>query len=342
MLKLPVVIANAIRVEGSIVACSLLARFLGTHLKAEVVDSARVALRHRAYPTLILVNSPWGFCDEAHRARVRELLWSARRVIWCQQDYNSGIGPRSLKSMGAWLDGAMSYEGSNSPAPVWQDGRRRLDLWTILQDYLDAGQISASIFLSPRSAFVNWNALHYAPQLPINRAYWQQTYRKKGELFYFGAFRPDRAGAFARYLKPTRYPVTISTAVGRSVERFRTLLGPKVVIEAREQNLVARLSSEWATVYIEDERNLTLRHPPAARFYEALAAGCCQFVDAAAVTTLERAGFEVDVRWIVSDSRDVELKLNLAEILAREQRRAWATARIRRQFNSQLKEALRK
>lgn len=335
-----VVVANAIRVDNSIVACSLLARFLRDHLSCEVVDSASAPLRRAKYDTLIMVNSPWGFCEEAHRARVRDLLWSARRVVWAQQDYNSGIGPRSFKSMGAWLDGAdtrLEAEAGKIRGP-----QRRLDLWSILADYVERGWITKKILLSPRSTYVNWNALHYAPLTERSARVIKTGAAPRPSLFYFGAFRPDRAERFAAYLTPTRYPVTISTAVGRSVERFRELLGPDVAIEAREQNLVDRLAAEWATVYIEDERNLSLRHPPAARFYEALSARCCQLVDANAVTTLERSGFAVDAEWVVTGYADVARKLKHAQRFADDQQRAWAGSHIKRKFNSQLTEALSK
>jgi hypothetical protein len=260
MLKSPVLIVNAIRVERSIVACSLIARYLRDRLSCEVLDGSEVELKHSGYGTVILINSPWGFCEESHRARVRDLLWRASRVVWVQNDYNSGIGPRSFKTMGAWLDGADTLREALTGKV--RGPQRRLDLWTTIPEYVERGFVTTRIPLSKRSTYVNWNALHY---VPLKKIHHTKMYRKKGELFYFGAFRPDRAERFKRYLTPTRYQVLISTAVGRSVERFRALLGPKVKIEAREQNLVPRLQGEWATVYIEDERADELYCSPAGR-----------------------------------------------------------------------------
>lgn len=314
------VIANAIRIDNSIVACSVIARFLRDYLSCEAVDSADVALRAQRYDTLIMINSPWGFCSEEHRARVRQILWSARRVVWVQNDYNSGIGPRSFKSMGAWLD-----EG------------RALDLWTTIPDYVERGYVTKRIPLTERSTYVNWNALHYEHRQ--RRLDYAPGPRR---LFYFGAYRPERAERFAKYLKPDLYPVTISTAVGRSVERFRELLGPNVTIESREANLLTRLTNEWATVYIEDRRANEMYVSPAARFYEALSAGCCQLIDADAVPNLERAGFTVDARWVVHDARDIKAALPYALTIAADQRAAWARTRITKQFHYQLTEALSK
>jgi hypothetical protein len=334
MLTRSTVIANATRVDGSVVACSLLARFLRLHLNCEVADSADASLRHQKYDNLILINSLWGFCTEEHRARVRDLLWKARRVIWAQQEIDGGIGPRSFKSMGAWLDGLGSANVRAGP-----DGRRRLDLWTNIPLFVERGYVSRSIYVSARSTYVNWNALHYAPELKPKLL---PKASAPPRIFYFGAFRPDRASRFARYLTPELYDVVISTAVGRSVLRFKELLGPDVTIEPRAKSLIERLAFERATVYIEDERTAETYNSPAARFYEALSANVCQFIDHEAVPNLERAGFVIDPAWIVNDARDVARKLRYAATFANSQCTAWATTRIRRQFNSQLKEALSK
>lgn len=348
MIKGSVVIANAIRIDNSIVACALIARFLREHLSCEVVDAADVPLKRSRYATLIMINSPWGFCSEEHRVRVRQLLWSARRVVWVQNDYNSGIGPRSFKSMGAWLDG----EGDAgvkvkhwSPNPLHEPASyvRQLTLWTTIPAYVERGYVTAKIPLDERSAYVNWNALHYGTKQQMKP--YAEPYRPHNTLFYFGAYRPERAERFAKYLMTDSYPVTISTAVGRSVERFTALSDESgtlehPTIEAREQNLVARLGTEWATIYIEDKRADELYVSPAGRFYEALSAGVAQFIDADAVPNLERAGFVVDPMWTVTTALEVKVKLRYAPTIARAQRRAWATPKINRRFAAQLQEAL--
>lgn len=328
-----VVIANAIRVERSVVACSLAARYLRDRFGCEVVDSADAPLRRSRYDTLVMMNSPWGFCDEAHRARVRELLWAARRVVWVQQDYNSGIGPRSFKSMGAWLDGEVKNGYGARPSPnVPKDGVRRLELWSSIPAYVERGYITAHIQLAKRSRFVNWNVLHFDRRRERD---WSQYPRGQG-VYYFGAFRPDRAARFARYLDTTSYRVEISTSVGKSAERFRAL-APNAVVVGREADISTRLSNATAVVVIQDERNDALYQPPAARFYEALSVGCCQLVDAACVPNFERAGFRVDPAWVVRSARDVRRALPCADMTARAQWEAWSTPRIWREFNQQMK-----
>lgn len=326
------VIANAIRVERSVVACSLAARFLARRFECEVVDSAHAVLRRSRYHTLIMINSPWGFCDEAHRARVRQLLWGARRIVWVQQDYNSGIGPRSFKSMGAWLDGGGAPKGCEEERPPGRDGVRRLELWTSIPAYVERGHITPHIPLDPkRSRYVNWNALHYEGAL---RRDWD-AYPLGSGVYYFGAYRPDRGERFARYLSSAAYPVTISTALGKSAERFRAV-APRATIEPRAENLIARLGTVTATVVIQDVRNDGLYQPPAARFYEALSAGTCQLIDEACVPNFTRAGLAVDDRWVVTCARDVARLLPRAPELAQAQREAWATARIRKEITKQL------
>lgn len=328
------VVANAIRTSNSVVACSRLAAFLGQHLGAEVLDSADVTLKRDRYQTLIIVNSPWGFCTEEHRARIRRILWQAKRVIWAQQEIDGGIGPRSFKSMGAWLDGE-----SEAGVRPGRDGRRRLDLWTNIPLFVERGFISQSIYVSSRSAYVNWNVLHYAPE---NRPRDVDQRSKSNRLFYFGAFRPDRAARFEKYLRPDLYPVTVSTAVGRSVERFKTLLGDAVEVVPRSVGLIDQLARERAVVYIEDERTTETYNSPAARFYEALSARTCQLIDADAVANLERAGFSVSPAWVVRDAGDVARKLPFAHRFGEDQALRWSTPKIRREFNNQLRGALSK
>lgn len=320
------VICNAIRVERSIVACALIARFLRDRFGWEVVDSMDARLSYRArYETVIMVNSPWGFCDEAHRERVRSLAFSARRLIWIQNDYNTGIGPRSFKGMGAYLDGGGV-----------------LELWTTIADYVERGYVTRGIPLGPRSTYVNWNALHYQPRPRVRRA----GFVDEPSVFYFGAYRPERVAKFVDYLVPRRYEVTISTT-GRGPGKFENLLRPRMprggaalTFEDRATDLIERLAHAYATVYIEDRRATEIYVSPAARFYEALAAGTPQFIDRAAVPTLTRAGFRVDPAWVVDSGAELAEKLRDAPAIGAAQARAWRRRPIRAEFETQLRKAI--
>lgn len=319
------VVVNAIRVDKSIVACSRIARFLRKKFGFAVVDSADVKLAMSRYDDVILINSPWGFCDAEHRERVGSIIAAARRVTWVQNDYNGGIGPRSLKQL--------SHE--------WLNKGRPIGLWTTVPHFLEKWKTNAKIPLDQkRSGYVNWNALHYEPAKPV--------LEKRRALLYYGAFRPGRAAKFEAYLADSSFDLVLSTSKVYGARAFRPLLerrsgGTQMVGPLADP--IGELSKYAATLYLEDEFALENFVSPAGRFYEGLAARTFQFVDVDAARTLSKAGYAVPTSWAVSDARAVDDWLRKKTVndffnAAVEQRNVWARTDPRAAFYRQLRKVM--
>jgi len=327
-------VINAIKVDRSIVACSRIARFLREKFGYAVLDSSSVSLQRGRYDNIILINSPWGFCDASHRERVGDLVAGARRVVWVQNDYNGGIGPRSLKQL--------SHE--------WLNKGRPLAVWTTVPHFLEKWKGNEKIPLdAKRSAYVNWNALHYQPRraAPPSMANLQTRTRA---ILYYGAFRPGRAEKFETYFgRKSKFNLVVSTSKVYGAKAFRPLLGSRPGHTELIDPLpdpIAALSTYAATVYLEDEFAREHYVSPAGRFYEALAARTVQLVDADAGSTLLRAGLTVPEKWIVRSAADVGRWLGAARSSADvyneavEQLNVWARVDPRKVFGNQLRKAM--
>lgn len=324
------VVVNAIRVDRSIVACSRIARFLRAKFGFPVLDAADVRLTRKRFDDVIIVNSPWGFCDAAHRERVGSIIARAKRVTWIQNDYNGGIGPRSLKQL----------------SQEWLNKGRPIALWTTVPWFLEKWKENPKIPLDlARSGYVNWNALHYEP-LP------NPTLNKRPAILYYGAFRPGRAERFERYFgTDSNFDLVVSTSKVYGARAFAPILdrrpGETELIGPLDRPIEA-LAGFAATIYLEDEFARNTYVSPAGRFYEALAARTVQLVDVGAASTLDCAGLEVDSKWIVDSADDVSAWLDKRSSgvelfnLAQEQRNVWARTDPRRAFSNQLKKVMSK
>jgi hypothetical protein len=308
------VVVNAIRVDRSIVACSKIARYLRDAHGLEVVDRADAPIFQEPKRTVILINSPWGFCSDEHRGRVGMLIERAKRVVWAQNDYNSGIGPRSFREL----------------TQRWFNKGRAIDLWTTIPEYVERGSITPAIPLTDRSAYVNWNALHYEPRRgravpPIDA--------RTPKLFYYGPWRPDRVERFERYLPGLGRSLVVSTSK-RCVPKFAAL-APKADVVDLETDLLGTMATYAAALLIEDRASERKFCSLPARFYEALSVGTALLVDAASVENLERARVPVFNECVVRSARDVLRILKAPDriaYIANQQLRTWC-----RNYHAELK-----
>lgn len=184
----------------------------------------------------------------------------------------------------------------------------------------------------PGTQYVNWNVLTWMPPQQWRKPLPWVAPLKQG-ILYYGAYREGRVPYFKAYLRGDRYPVTISSF--RGVPAFRALLGsrPRYIAALRTPTQIP----EWqATVYMEDTFSHTTYCSPANRFYECLQLGMPQLFDVASANTMRLAGYDIG-DYVVADAKEVKFRLQYAEVIRQNQRRAW-----HRNYETELRSQVRR
>lgn len=307
-------VVNAIPAKTtSIVASARMTRFVALQLRAEILDRPDSKLRRKRYRTVVIINSPWQF--SAIRERVTEYVDQAKRMIYVENDY--AMAPTTLTAISRWM--------KNNPG--------QLDYWT-------TRLINAQ--KSPRSRYVNWNALFYVPATPTEEISWPA--RKKPRLFYYGALRKGRDPVFREYFgRDAGFDLVIASSLmygKRFKERF-----PHCEVLKSVPNVVDWLQDGTFTIYVEDERATKEFYSLACRFYEAVSAGIFQLVDARAVDNFKKANIPLDPEWVVGNLNDVVRFLRKGRRHLINQRAnqilAWRTPKHRGRFRSDLRKAIK-
>lgn len=116
----------------------------------------------------------------------------------------------------------------------------------------------------------------------------KQDYQFDG-VIYYGAFRNDRLASFQTWLKPSAYPVHVSTAA-RNFAEFSEI-NPKLRLYSAGGDIRKVLPKFQSSIYIED--NFSHKNPmsPANRFYECIGSKILLFYDTKCKQTLTNAGY---------------------------------------------------
>lgn len=254
------------------IAAYLAKRFGATLMGAEDLPEAR------RYETILYVNAPPLYAPLPWHERMAEILILSDRFIFVQNDYNRNVYPSS-KVNRTLADAGKTRMLVNT-----------MDTWSTIKRYVQ----------TPRSSYVNWNMLTYAPLPPVAP--------KENALFYWGACRPGRIDYFKEYLRGDGYPVVVSTTK-RATAKFREACGEAVKFVPPYQSL-REIQDYAATLYIED--TFSHRHDcsPANRFYEAVAAGVAVFFEYRAAATFRAAKIDLDPDWIVNSRRQLAERLS--------------------------------
>jgi hypothetical protein len=227
------------------------------------------------------------------RPECMELVADAKDVYWVQNDYTIEI-----------------------PSPL----RRPM----VLLSTIVGGKLRGPL---EGTRYMNWNALTYTePTLPV------ESQSQRG-LFYYGAFRKDREGAFRNYFATDFYPVTISCSA-RAAASFKQLCPAATIAPIMQTIRQARRFA--ATVYMEDVTSHNLYCSPANRFYECLSAGIPMAFDAGTVGTMTKAGFDVSL-FVVEQPSDVEVCMQKSLQMGKLQRQMWCNRDYRGEVIARLK-----
>lgn len=187
-----------------------------------------------------------------------------------------------------------------------------------------------------RTRYCNWNVL-----TRHGTEGWDQKpevrQQHKG-LIYYGAYRPDRVSYFEKYFRHAPYPVTVSSFRGE--KNFGVLCPNARLMPAfRDPDGPAK----WeATIYLEDRASHDLYCSPANRFYECLHMGLAQFIDSAAVKTLERAGIPHVKSFYANSKMDVRRTIGQWQEMREYQQMVWRrdyAADLHEQFDTAMRES---
>lgn len=281
----------------SMVASVRIARFLEPLLGARVLWDQEVATV-RKEDTLFIVNGAFAFCK--FLPELAQAVRTAKRLVWVQNDYTI-VPPKQESSAESPFRAAFRQRAEAGLPPV--------DYWTT---------VMKNSLLTTRSRYVNWNSLTYLPYTEKEIA---QNRTHLTDLFYYGSYRQNRAGAFRRYLLQTEVPVYISSPS----DKFLTELGmgPISVGKPIKENFYAELASHGLGLYIEDEKSHKEFHSPANRFYEMLGAGLPMVFQPEAVDMLARAGIDC-TPYVIAGPGDLRAFMRKRNVLGQQQRRTWA------------------
>lgn len=245
---------------------------------------------------LIYVNSSTLFTDEKYRVFTQQLMRRAKNVIYVQNDYK-------LPFPSKWRRAA---EHGGSPIFYWSAVER--------------------VVQKKGGDLLDWNRLTYNPVSG-------RRIIEKNALFYYGAYRLDRAPVFRRYFDDPKVPTVISVPTVPQRKKFEAAqLDRRIELIVDKSDVVKQLRDYAATLYIEDpysSRNFTC---PANRFYEALSAGTAIAIDAPAKLTFQHAGIEVKDDDVVESPKDLRVFIKHGDLIAKSQARRW-----RRDYVGELK-----
>lgn len=285
---------------NSSVVSNRLADWLSRQVKAPLVYDEQ-ALDHANIDVLFIVNGAYAFCSKLHV--LAQLVVRAQRIIWIQNDYTI-VPPKAT---------------SNGESPFRAAFRKRrerklpdMDFWSTCYPFAEA---------TPRSNYVNWNALAYEPMgsaLAVRRKYPPST----PTLLYYGAGREGRSAYFDRYFLDPPVTTVISTASKKFRERYGAQKNVSFIDVIPREDFHRVLNKHGIGLYIEDRRSHGGDHSPATRFYEMLSAGLPMVFQPEAVPGLQRAGFDV-TEFVFRSTKELKALLQAREDAATAQQRMW-------------------
>lgn len=175
--------------------------------------------------------------------------------------------------------------------------------------------------------YINWNQLTWCPKLR------QDGGHQEPGLFYYGAFRAGREGAFERYLCTDKYPVHVSCSAAAG-KHYRAM-SQKVIIY-KPFSTLGQLTRFQTTVYIQDKKSGEQYHSLANRFYECLSAQLAILIDAESLGTFVAAGLAGAEKYVVECAGDVSKRLADHGGIRAEQRALWGSVDYLGQLSNRL------
>ena len=277
------------------IARARIAKYIATMFDLPLVDQP--GLWQKQYKNIIYVNSMGAFAPPELRLELAQQARACDKLIYVQNDYN--VHPISQVQKVVRDERGWSHDFPFTTGDIY--------LWSTVPDYC----------CKPGDRYINWNALTFNEAVPNALLRGAQP----AVLFYWGACRPRRLGAFRRLRlgvdSVKRGPVIISCA-GMVQRKFLEAAGdcvlthpqtpytPDHVDFCRPFKDLGELAAYGATVYMEDEASHYVYTSPANRFYEALSVGLFMYVDEAAVHTLTQAGYVVPAEWTVTSLEGIQ------------------------------------
>lgn len=231
---------------------------------------------------LWFVCSSWAYLDDAFRQQTLKVFPLAKKVIWCNNDWNV---PFHGYHLGRVRETA------------------RLAALTIVPELAERFGVAETF---------NWNRLTFNPLAA------QTPYKERVErIYYYGSYRVDRLRCFDKYFPAWGNRFTISAANGKDAKRFSDRY-PTIEVLKRMENVFTALDRYTVTVMLEDRYSHAHPTAPPNRFYEALSAGTAIFFEPEAVENW--AGYGYDIRKFLIPENPVEM-LDAAPRVARAQRK---------------------
>lgn len=258
----------------STVASIRIARWLSDLLDLQLIDSGGHVGDYRI---VFIVNSGSAFCD--FLPEVAEIVSRCKRMVWVQNDYTIYPPTQVRKVMNERPDLIVERW---STVPTYPERYSKLKIWTRLP--------------LQTTEYINWNKLTYKdlPTRPV---------LERG-LFYYGAFRQDRAELFETYFgMEAEYPIIISAS--KKAEKKFFDLNFVINFVGPMKNLQEDIQRYECTLYIEDGESNDIYCSLANRFYECLGARIPILFDSNSRPTMETAGYNLEIDEIVDDSDDI-------------------------------------
>lgn len=269
--------------DGSL-ANARTATFLSDTLKSPLICGPEIQ-DATDLDVLFLVAGVFMYCRVL--PQVAKAIESAKHLVWVQNDYT--IRP-------PLADGNAESPFRFAFRKRRMEGKSDVNYWTTM---LKASQ------LTPASAYINWNAMAFEPELvpttPMER---QQA------VIYYGADRAQRQIYFDRYFRNQEAPLVISS-FQKSMGRFAD--DADVIPAWRRTEFHDKLRGYEMGLYLEDKTSHREFTSPATRFYEMLSCGVAMVFQPEAIPMLAHAGYAVgpyaaqpgDLPKLLSNARDI-------------------------------------
>jgi hypothetical protein len=287
--------------ESSMVASTKVARFIRDELEIPLIWNEEIA-EHRDLDALLIVNGAYAFCK--HLEALSHAIVGAKRIIWIQQDY-SIVPPIN--------DGMATSPFRKAFVERRAAGKPHLTFWTTCEKESKINSLSH---------YINWNCLSMEKR--INRS------QKNDQLVYYGSFRAGRVKYFDRFFKEPACTIMISCPNSKFA---KTYISSRIKHCGPPEDLIDWLSHYGMGLYLEDRKSHSEFHSPPNRFYEMLSAGLPMVFQEEAGFTLRKAGYKELERYTVRTPLSIARKLELRELIGKEQREMWYDKAMEERLN---------